>query len=238
MADYVWPDDLQPYAMSFYLQHHTTVFESPFTRQQQVLGRSAPRWVVHMSFKGGAGGQLRDQHNDGARVEALLMQLRGPQKTVSLYDFRRPQRGGLLRAFDEYAASVPTTFFTDGTGFDDDTGFIVTPTGPPQNGEIIAGATSVWLSGIWPGTSPNKVGDYIDVGDETPHMITSAPPADSTGRLTLTFELPAGRYTPAASVSFEKVRGTFRLTSDDAGTNPTDVEGMGNYELEFMEVLT
>jgi len=33
------------------------------------------------------------------------------------------------------------------------------------------------------------------------------------------------------------VRGTFRLISDDAGSNPTDVEGLSTHELEFVEVL-
>lgn len=237
MADVVWPDDLEPYAMSFYLQHHTTVFESPFTRQQQVLGRSAPRWVARLSFRGGAGGQLRRQHNIGSRIEAILMQIRGPQKTVALYDFRRPSRGSDLLAFDDYAATVPTTFFDDGSDFDDDTGFIITPTGPPSNSSVLAGSTWVSLSGIWPGTKPNLVGDYIDVGDGTPHIITSVPAADINGNLILTFELPARADASASAVGFSKVRGTFRLTSDDVGQNPTDVEGLASYELDFVEAL-
>lgn len=237
MADYVWPDDLQPYAMSFYLQHHTTAFESPFTRQQQVLGRSAPRWVARMSLRGGAGGQLRSQHNDGARIEALLAQIKGPQKTVSLYDFRRPDRGGAVATFDDYAADVPETFFSDGTDFDDDTGFIVTPVGDPSNGPVALGATTINLTGYEPGSYPNLVGDYIDIGDGTPHIITSAPAADIYGNVELGFELPA-KAAFSGAASFEKVRGTFRLTSDDAGANPTDVEGLGVYELEFIEVMT
>jgi len=237
MADYVWPDDLQPYAMSFYLQHHTTVFESPFTRQQQVLGRSASRWVARLSFRGGAGGQIRSQHNDGARIEALLAQIKGPQKTVSLYDFRRPERGGEYATFDDYAETIPETFFSDGTDFDDETGFIVTPTGAPSNGMVSAGSRSVTLTGYWPGTSPNKIGDYIGVGDGTPHIITSVEPADSNGRLVVSFERPA-RVTYYGAVSFSKVPGTFRLVSDDASENPTDVDGMASYELEFIEALT
>lgn len=237
MADYIWPDDLQPYAMSFYLQHHTTTFESPFTRQQQVLGRSAPRWVARLSFRGGAGGQIRSQHNDGARIEALLAQIKGPQKTVSLYDFRRPERGGTVALFDDYAADIPETFFTDGTDFDDDTGFIVSPTGAPSSSPISLGGNSVVLSGYWPGTSPNKIGDYINIGDGTPHIVTYAGVADLYGNLTIAFELPAkAEFT--GDVGFSKAPGTFRLVSDDASSNPTDTDGMASYELEFLEVLS
>lgn len=236
MADFVWPDDLQPYAMSFYLQHHTTVFESPFTRQQQVLGRSTPRWVARLSFRGGAGGQLRHQHDVGARLDALLMQIRGPQKTVALYDFRRADRGGEVLTFDDYAAGVPETFFDDNTDFDDGTGFVVTPVGPPSNGTIAAGATTVNLTGYEPGSKPSLVGDYLDIGDGTPHIITEANAADLYGNLTISFEMPA--KTPfSGTIAFERVRGTFRLISDDAGSNPTDVEGLSTHELEFIEVL-
>lgn len=237
MADFTWPDDLVPHAMSFYHQHNTIVHESPFTRQQQVLGRSAPRWICKMSFRGGAGGVTRS-HEVGAKIEALLLQIKGPQKTVAIYDFRRSGRGAPQLAFDDYAATIAESFFDDGTGFDDDTGFVVTPVGAPSNSAISAGSTQIALSGIWPGTRPNLVGDYVDVGDGRPHMITDVPAADIDGNLVLTFAPPAAAAAAASAVSFEKVRGTFRLTSDDAGQNPTDVSGMANFELDFIEVLT
>ncbi|HEY4546098.1 MAG TPA: hypothetical protein VIG90_06695 [Pedomonas sp.] len=236
MADMVWPDDLQPYAVSFYWQTNSIVHESPFTRQTQVLGRSAPRWVAKLSLRGGAGGVTR-RHEKGARLEALLMQLRGPLGTVELWDFRRPGPGAPLRTYDQYAASVPVTFWSDSTSFDDGTGLVVTSVGAPTVSGVEAGGTRLARTGIWPGTSPHLVGDYVDVGDGRPHMITSVTPADIDGKLLLTFEPPAKVAAPAARIGFEKVKGTFRLTSDDAGSNPTDVAGFATYELDLVEVL-
>lgn len=233
MADVEWPSDLVPYKMTFYFQHHTTVFESPFTRQQQVLGRSAPRWVAQMSFRGGAGGATLS-HGVGARIEALLMQLKGPQKTVTLYDFRRPSGRGVLRAYDDYAATVPETFFTDDTDFTDGTGFFVGPEGPPSSA---ASGNTVVFTHVWPFTRPRELGDYIGFGDGRPHMITDAPLADENGRVTLTFEPALTRAVAADSHDFSEIRGTFRLTSDDAGMNATGVDGFAGYELDFVEIL-
>lgn len=236
MADFEWPDDLVPFEGQFYFQHHSVVHESPFTRQQQVLGRSAPRWIVRFSFRGGAGAKLR-YHEVGARIEALLMRLRGPQRTVSLYDFRRPGPGGKTRLYDDWAATFPEEPFSDGEFFDDGRGFIVGPRGAPAKSGVQLGGRTLMLSGYQPGTRPILVGDYVGVGDGRIHMVVTASAADDNGFVRLSFEPPARKAGAPEDVTFTKVRGTFRLTSDDAGSNPTDVNGFAHYNLEFVEVL-
>lgn len=88
MTDYPWPDDLVPYAVSFYLQPHTGGSESPFSRVGKFYGLSAPRWMCSMSFRGGYNG-LRDQNAFGPRLDAMIAKLKGRQHRVTLHDFRR-----------------------------------------------------------------------------------------------------------------------------------------------------
>jgi hypothetical protein len=88
MTDYTWPDDLAPFAVSFYLQAHTGGSESPFTRQTKVYGLSAPRWVCSMSFRGGYDG-IGHLTNVGPRLDALIAKLQGRLNRAAIYDFRR-----------------------------------------------------------------------------------------------------------------------------------------------------
>ena len=92
MVDYVWPEDLAPFAMSFYLQPHTGRSESPFTRQQKVYGLSAPRWVAQMAFRGGYDG-ADGLEAVGPRLDALIVKLKGGQNVAIFRDFRRDNRG-------------------------------------------------------------------------------------------------------------------------------------------------
>lgn len=88
MADYTWPSDLVPYAVSFYLQSHTGGSESPFSRQTKIYGLSAPRWVCAMSFRGGDWGE-RGLEAIGPRLDAMIVKLKGRQNRAAVYDFRR-----------------------------------------------------------------------------------------------------------------------------------------------------
>lgn len=89
MTDYTWPDDLAPFAVSFYLQGHSGGSESPFTRQSKIYGLGAPRWVCSMSFRGGYGG-ARDLTSVGPRLDAMIAKLQGRQNRVAIYNFQRP----------------------------------------------------------------------------------------------------------------------------------------------------
>lgn len=94
MTDYTWPDDLVPYATSFYLQAHTGGSESPFTRQTKVYGLSQPRWVASLRFRAPASADWwgGDQNEWGERLDALLVKLDGRLNRVQLWDFRREGR--------------------------------------------------------------------------------------------------------------------------------------------------
>lgn len=115
MTDYTWPDDLAPYAVSFYLQAHSGGTESPFSRQSKIYGLSAPRWVCTMAFRGGydGSGYLT---NVGPRLDALIAKLQGRVNRIAIYDFRRskmrakvwPKSAGNLAALAGDAAMTLT----------------------------------------------------------------------------------------------------------------------------------
>lgn len=106
MTDYVWPDDLVPYAVEFYLQPYTGGSESPFSRQTKIYGLSAPRWVCSMSFRGGYWGRT-GLDAVGPRLDAMIAKLSGRINRVALYDFRRPQiRSHLWRSTAGNSAAV------------------------------------------------------------------------------------------------------------------------------------
>ncbi|TZG26510.1 hypothetical protein [Sphingomonas montanisoli] len=92
MTDFVWPADLAPSSVSFYLQHYTGGTESPFNRQRKtyVLGRS--RWVARFEFVGGAQGE--GLAGKGAAIDAFLAQVGGGANRVLTHDWRRPTRSG------------------------------------------------------------------------------------------------------------------------------------------------
>lgn len=94
MTDYVWPDDLVPYAVSFYLQPHTGGSESPFSRTTKVYGLSAPRWICKLRLRAPDSADRWDgaYAEWGERVDALLDKLRGRENRVWLWDFRREGR--------------------------------------------------------------------------------------------------------------------------------------------------
>jgi hypothetical protein len=102
MVEYAWPEALRPTRLTFYLQHNTTRFVSPITRQAQVLRREGARWVAQASF------EPLDRRRGGI-LEGLLAALAGSLNTVRIYDWRREFRSGevlgwAMNAPDEDAA--------------------------------------------------------------------------------------------------------------------------------------
>jgi hypothetical protein len=197
LTDYVWPSDLVPYAVSFYLQPHTGGSESPFTRQTKIYGMSAPRWVCSMQLRapdsydrwGGAYGAW------GERMDAFLAKLEGRANRVQLWDFRRPGRSPLF-----------------------------------SNSAVVAGADTITLTGAT--TSEIRVGEYIG-GDGRPHIITdlTVAGADLTAKVRPHFEDAIA----GGAATYENVSGFFRLTTDDAGHNPSTIGELTDYQLEFVE---
>lgn len=214
MTDYVWPDDLVPYAVSFYLQPHTGGSESPFNRASKIYGLGAPRWICNMSFRGGYNGDGLGQAQTayGSRLDALIVKLKGRQNRIATYDFRRPK--------------MRTKPWAIGIG----------------NSAASAGDTSITITGLQPGAVIYN-GDYIG-GDGRPHIIadgTFGPihtTADTSGNATVSFEPPLAADIALDAAIFGNPTGLFRLTDDDAGQNGVAVGEIVNITLNFVEDVT
>lgn len=195
MADYIWPSDIVPFNVEFYLQPHTGGTESPFSRQTKTYGLSAPRWVCRMSIRGGYNSEWRGKSGDwGQRLDAILATLKGRQNRVALPDFRRTR----------------STF-----------GQI--------NAPIAAGDTRVILT---KGTL--QIGDYIG-GDGRPHIVRGVGAIGD--RTVLTVEPPFSAAVHVGRAIYDYPPGWFKLSSDDAGANMTEVGQLTVYNLEFVEDL-
>lgn len=209
MADFDWPDDLVPYAGSFYLQPHTGGSESPFSRVPKVYGLSAPRWIASLSFRGGAAGNVWGYTEAGllgSRIEAFIAQLEGRLNRVRLYDFRRPA----MQSIDW----VPMA----------------------SNLSAALGDTEMTITGLTPNTRAVLRGDYLG-GDERPHIITADAISDADGEAVVSFKPPLSAAIGAGDAIFGSPTGLFRLTSDDAGANPSTVGELTQYTLDFVEDL-
>jgi hypothetical protein len=212
VTDYVWPDDLAPYAVSFYLQAHSGGSESPFTRQTKVYGLSAPRWVCSMSFRGGYDGE-RELTAVGARLDGLLAKMRGRLNRIALYDFRRPRMRGKLWPANagNLAAAVGDTSLTV-------TGLL--PGTAIYTGDYLGGDGRPHIIG----------GDPFDAV----HAV-----ADASGQAVVSFEPPlcTAIGVNAALFGAANAPGIFRLTDDDAGQNGVEVGDAVNVSLNFVEDL-
>lgn len=99
-----------------------------------------------------------------------------------------------------------------------------------------AGAATMALTGLRPGMLSVLAGDYVG-GDGRPHIVLDDVVAGTDGTGTLTFEPPLAAAVAAGAALFGKPTGLFRLTGDDAGTNPAEVAAAISYDLEFVEDL-
>lgn len=223
MPDLIWPADLLPYKVAFYLQAHVGGSESPLTRVRKTYGLSAPRWVARLSFRGGYDGApvFGDPEGFGARLDGMIADLRGGEVKAVFHDFRR---SGPLRP-----RSVTQAITI---------------------GAAAQGATFVVLRGLAPGSVAASVGDYLG-GDGRPHIVSIAATiaaggivagagsvmtgADGTAKVginpPLSAAIVAGTPLPPLAA------GRFQLISDDAGQNETEVGQPTEYTLDFVEDL-
>lgn len=223
MTDYTWPDGLAPFGQSFRLQPHVATSESPFTRQMKKYQLSAPRWMTRLAVRGGYSGP--DLRGKGAAVDAFLVKLAGGANRALIYDFRRP---GPSVTFDIYPFD-DDTFFDDGTGFEDDMAL-------GANGAVASGATTMSLTGCAPSTLLFRAGDYVG-GDGRAHIILDDVQSNIAGSATINFSPPASAAIAAGAWIYRKVTSPFRLASDDASENASEVGGLEVHDLEFVEDL-
>ena len=223
VADIIWPSDLVPYRVMFYLQPHIGGSESPITRTRKVYGLSAPRWITRLTFRGGYGGvpRFQDAGGYGPRLDSLIADLQGGLNNALFHDFRRP------RPLQQQQIA----------------GALTIDAAP-------AGATAVTIRGFAHGGVAYSVGDYLG-GDGRPHIVSIAATlaaggsvggagtirADVNGAAVIGFNPPLSAPIAAGTAPQWPVRGRFKLTSDDAGANETDVGELSDYALDFVEDL-
>lgn len=234
MVDLVWPDDLRPYRVTFYLQPHVGGTESPITRTRKVYGLSAPRWICKMSFRGGYDG-FDGYQAYGPRLDAFIAEMEGGLNRVAIWDFRRPYPVALRRYYSRFAGETYT--FGGGETFELGERFVIPAEAEPTNLAAPAGATSMTFIGFEPGQRVFNAGDYIG-GDDRPHIVLHNADADADGRATVQFKPPLALPVAAGTSKTMQPTGWFQLTSDDAGENDSEVGGATNYSLSFVEALT
>lgn len=194
MAEILWPEDLPPYAISFFLQPHIIRSESPFTHDQKLYGLEKPRWACQMSFRGGDGSNwpASEVALYGQRLDSLIGELEGGVHHALLWDFRRDtETAGLVNS--TIRSGLSTVTFTSGTPV---------------------------------------VGEYVG-GDGTPHLITNVFEV-SAGTLA-TVRPPFISHIAEGGLSSGKVTGRFRLSSNEAGANFSEVGQLTHYSLDFFE---
>lgn len=223
MTDYVWPYALAPSAQAYWLQPHVGRSESPFTRQQKIYGLSAPRWNTRLVVRGGYVGE--GERGKGAALDSMLVKLAGGLNRALIYDFRRPLPSILI---EEFAFDGGETF-DGGEIFIDDFVF-------GTNGAVAAGGTEMTMTGCSPSTLLWRDGDYIG-GDGRAHLVTADVISDAAGNAIVPFQPPMAAAVSAGAALLFYVTSPFRLTSDDAGSNPTEVGELQVLDIEFVEDL-
>lgn len=223
MVDLVWPVDLFPNKVAFYLQAHVGGSESPMSRVRKTYGLSAPRWVARLSFRAGYAGAPRtgDQEGFGPRLDSLIADLRGGEIKVAFHDFRRPS--------PLQPRSIRDTLVIDAAN---------------------AGATFIVVRGFSPGSVAFSVGDYVG-GDGRPHLVSLAATiaaggitsgvgsiyADDTGAARVGVNPPLSKAIAAGTALPALALGRFQLVGDDAGQNETEVGQPTDITLDFVEDL-
>lgn len=223
VADFLWPADLKPRGVSFYLQPHVGGAESPITRTRKVYGLSAPRWIARLRFRGGywQAPRLGDAAGFGARLDGLITDLNGGLNRALLWDFRRP------RLLAPPAITAPLTF-----------------------GAAAAGASAIVLRGFAPNSAAVSVGDYLG-GDGRPHIVSlmrtiaaggtvtgaGTVMANGAGQAIVGFNPPLRAAVAEGTPAQWPVTAPFRLVSEDAGDNDVEAGQAVEYTLDFVEDL-
>jgi len=81
-------------------------------------------------------------------------------------------------------------------------------------------------------------GDYIGFGDQRCYVVTADAVTDNYGSATISFQPPLHHAVVVGVPIVTAVPVKFRLDSDDAGSNPTSLTGLSEYQLDFTEDLT
>lgn len=225
MADEVWPPEIKPETVSFYLQPNTLLQSSPATRKRRTVRLKGTRWVCEMS--------IACAREKAQPLEALLDRLRGPSGTVALWDPDRidPLGTNLDRG------SIGDTRFTDLTTFTDSTIFDGGPAGIRLLSAYAVGATDIWVDGFPQSTTQLLAGDNVEIGARL-YRLTADAVADSLGRAYL--YLNRGLLAAAALgdlVTRTRASSPFAMVDDNQPKRASDSAGRNQFNLSFLEVL-
>lgn len=105
--------------------------------------------------------------------------------------------------------------------------------GSVGNTAAALGASTITLTGLTPAQTV-LAGDYIG-GDGRPHIIVQDATVGGGGTAVVTFEPALVADLATNQVVVGKPLGWFRLTTDDAGLNGTQVGDATTYDLDFLE---
>jgi len=227
MTAYTWPSTLIPYSASFYKQQHSVVFESPLTRTQQVLGRPGNRYIGEASFI-----LTRNLAN---QMDALLEQIKGPQNTVNIWPFNKPEP--VSDDWDSAVTNYATTvYFTDATDFTDGTGFIYSRTYEPY----IFSVSPLMFGGFAQGVEAIVPGDFLTINGTFMMVVTTSGNTGVDGELGLSVDRTfSAEYRDEPDFSYPQIE--MRITSDDAGLNTRTMRNYSGlfieYTVSFIQVL-
>lgn len=229
-----------PTRASWRMIGNTQVHESPFDRSVQTLEMPGSRWAGSWTWD-----TLNEQ--EWRHISVLLAFARGRRLRLGLRPLHAPLQGlstGVAGQFDDWAINDGGKWLlNDGSGAWSSAESLATPVPLVDGG----GQTGEWLN--TDGWIPNEValryGDFLSFTDPTGrhclHMATyGLGPfvADSIGRCALHVAPPV-RRAPNDNTPIEIMspRGTFTLTSDDAGEMDFRLNRKASVTIEFIEAL-
>lgn len=236
-----WPTNLIPTDVEFWLEHHSSVFESGFSRSVQVLDMGIPRWRGKARFiKGG---------RNGWAMDAMLAKIAGPQNLVLLWNFSRWRT--LSGGHADWAANDPVARtqqpWADGEWFFDgsvETGWLVEGRPTVTTAAAPQWATSISVDGLRPfGTY--HAGEHFGASDgrhERLYMLVEDATADANGQAV--FEFRPGLRGPlprGSAINLTRPTCPFRLVDDQQARNamrPPGMDALAEHEFEFVEDLT
>lgn len=243
MADIVWPASIGVETAEFWPEWAVSRSESPFTRQQQVMGRpGAVRWRTKITVG-------RYDKISARAFDAFMTSLKGGLQTILVPDFRRmgpgsPDYRGLQDWINETYATPFGIHFDTGSYWDAaadgdpvfSAGVWTAPVGEPELLSSWTGDGAVTVAGLAPNKLALLAGDLIQVSPGRVAEVAEDAVTDRDGRARVRLQ-PRLREPVAFGPLLFPARVRMRLDSSAAARNPTRPPVVSSYEIEMTEDL-
>ena len=223
-----WPVEVHPTEVAVWFEPVTATSVSPLTRQMLAAERDGARWAAEVTVE--LSGWL------AARFAAWLAACRGAVMVIRVPLWLHDGATGSLRAMDDYAAEVGVTRFSDGSDFDDGTGFLEGAGQPHVTGGVgahlaVAGCAP-WTRGVL------NAGDAVAMSPGSVHLIVHAGGTDIDGRMIVSvrprIRTPAGRTVLVTDGLLIHMR----LAGSDIGRGVTQAPCRTRWTLSLEEALS